>query len=117
MTILIVEDNEGMRRLLRAIVCLPLWTCHECSDSSQVMAACARHLPDWVLMENELKTINGIALTKQIHASFPESRIVIVTSYDDADLRQAAFHAGATGFVLKENLIEVRRLLQSSLRQ
>jgi DNA-binding NarL/FixJ family response regulator len=43
------------------------------------------------------------------------ARVVIVTNYGDQPLREAARKAGACGYVLKENLIEVRRLLQASL--
>ena len=115
MNILIVEDSEAMRRLIRNLICAPPWRCHECADGNQALAAYARHRPDWVLMDIEMKTADGIAIAGQIHATFPEAKIVIVTNYDDADLRQAAQEAGACGYVLKENLLEVRRLLQASL--
>jgi CheY-like chemotaxis protein len=115
MNILIIEDNEAMRRLIRNVVCAPPWRCHECPDGSEALAAYARHRPDWVLLDVEMKTADGIAVAGQIHASFPEAKIVILTSYDDADLRAAAREAGACGYVLKENLLEVRRWLQPAL--
>jgi DNA-binding NarL/FixJ family response regulator len=43
--------------------------------------------------------------------TFPDARIVIVSNYDSDDLRAAASTAGASGYVVKENLIELRRLL------
>jgi DNA-binding NarL/FixJ family response regulator len=39
------------------------------------------------------------------------ARVVIVTDYDDFHWRAAAIEAGACGYVLKENLLDVRRLL------
>ena len=54
-----------------------------------------------------MKTADGIAIAGQLYAAFPEAKIVIVTNYDDADLRQAAREAGACGYVLKENLLAV----------
>jgi len=62
-----------------------------------------------------MKAADGIAIAGQICAAFPDANIVILTSYDDADLRQAARKAGACGYVLKENLFEVRRLLQAAM--
>jgi CheY-like chemotaxis protein len=112
MNILIVEDSQAMRRMIRNVICAQADQCHECSDGSEALAAYTRHLPDWVLMDIEMKTMDGIAATEQIRATFPEAKIVIVTNYDDADLRQAALAAGASGYVLKENLLEIRRLLQ-----
>jgi DNA-binding NarL/FixJ family response regulator len=38
--------------------------------------------------------------------------VLIVTDYDDAHWRAAANEAGACGYVLKDNLLEVRRLLR-----
>ena len=61
-----------------------------------------------------MKAADGIAIARQICAAFPDAKIVILTSCDDADLRQAATQAGACGYVLKENLFEVRRLLQAA---
>ena len=113
MDILIVEESEVMRRLIRNVICGPPWRCYECSDGSTAVTAYAQHRPDWVLMDIEMKTADGIAVAGQIHAAFPEAKIVILTNYDDADLRQAARVAGACGYHLKENLSEVRRLLQT----
>jgi len=115
MDILIIEDNEAMRRLIRNLICAPPHRCHECPDGSEALAAYAQHRPAWVLLDSEMKTADGIAVAGQIHAAFPEAKILILTGYDDADLRQAAQAAGACGCVLKENLLEVRRWLQAPL--
>jgi|SRR5262245_23209173 len=114
MDLLIVEESEAMWQLIRKVICAPSWRCHECSDGSQALAAYARHSPDWVLLDVDMKASDGIAIVGQICAAFPEAKIVILASYDDADLRQAAREAGARGYVLKENLFEVRRLLQAA---
>jgi len=83
----------------------------ECDSGSEVCASYAAHHPDWVLMDIELPGQDGIAATRQLLAAQPAARVVIVTSYDDAELRRAAQAAGASGYVLKENLWEVRQLL------
>ena len=45
-------------------------------------------------------------------AAFADARIIIVTNYDDTHFREAARQAGADGYILKENLLEVCRILQ-----
>lgn len=112
MTILIVEDSEAIRRMIRKVICAPADHCYECSDGGQALVTYAQHQPDWVLMDIEMPHVNGIAATRRIKAAFPEARIVIVTNYNDAALRAAALAAGACGYVMKENLLELRRLLQ-----
>jgi len=69
------------------------------------------HRPDWVLMDIDLPEVDGINATRQIVAAHPEARVVIVTSYDDAGLRETARSAGACEYVVKENLIEIRCIL------
>ncbi len=111
MNILIVEDSQAVRRMIRSVVCRPADQCHECSDGSEALAAYAQHRPDCVLMDIEMKTVDGITATEQIRAAFPEAKIVIVTNYDDADLRLAALAAGACAYVLKDELYKLRSLL------
>jgi DNA-binding NarL/FixJ family response regulator len=56
--------------------------------------------------------MDGIVATQRIKAAFGEAKVVIVTDYDDPNLRDAAFQAGACEYVIKENLHSLRRILQ-----
>lgn len=110
MNILIVEDSAPMRRMIRSLV-QPFIECvFECADGGEAFELYRRHLPDWVLMDIEMKKVDGISATKQIIDAFPAARIVIVTDYDDDDLRETAAAAGACDYVHKENLLDLRRL-------
>ena len=114
MRVLIVEDNPQMRRLIKSIVGDLADAVCECEDGTEALETYVRQRPDWVLMDVELKSLDGIAASRQIMTDFPDARIVIVTSYDNAGLRRAAREAGACGYVLKDNLLDVRRLLTLS---
>jgi len=111
MKVLIVEDNDLMRALVRKLLRNVASEIRECCDGSEALAAYAAFEPDWVLIDIKMRNVDGIAATREIRAAFPEARILIVTDYDDAALCYAARNAGACGYVLKENLFEVRRLL------
>lgn len=108
---LVVDDNEKMRRMIRNIVKDLAGEIFECGDGAEALAAYEQHQPDWTLMDVRMKGINGIEATRRIKARWPEARIVIVTNYDSPDLREEAAKAGAEGYILKENLFEVRRFL------
>jgi DNA-binding NarL/FixJ family response regulator len=69
-------------------------------------------VPDWVLLDIEMPHLDGLEATRQIAAMSPRARILIVTNYDDADLRAEANRAGAAGYVHKANLEELPGLLQ-----
>jgi CheY-like chemotaxis protein len=111
-SLLIAEDNEKMRRLLKSLLGDLVSVVWECSDGAEALAAYSRHRPDFVLMDIQMKLMDGITATRRIKAVDPAARIIIVTDYDQADLREAAQQAGACAFVAKENLLELVRFLQ-----
>ena len=114
MRLLIVEDNAGMRAMIRRVMDNPKAEFFECSDGLEAVQAFERIQPDFVLMDIEMKPVDGITATRQIKKTHPEARIIIVTNYGDARTREAARMAGAHGFVTKDNLLEVRALVQAA---
>lgn len=111
MNILIVEDNEQMRRMVKTLVKDLVECVFECGEGAGALLAYAQHHPDWVLMDIDLPEADGITVTRQIVAAHPEARVMMVTNYDDTDLREAARSAGACAYVVKEELIVIRRIL------
>ena len=109
--LLIVDDSERMRRMIKRLIKGVLAEVWECNDGSQALEAYTRHRPDWVLMDIEMKDVDGITATREIITAFPDARIVIVSNYDSDELREAASAAGASGYVVKENLIDLRRIV------
>src|SRR5579871_1190452 len=112
MKLLIIDDNARVRRLIRSFV-LPLATgvC-ECADGADALSTYLAERPDVVLMDIRMNEVDGIQATRSIKLADGEARILIVTSYDDEDLRRAALAAGACGYVLKSNLLELVRQLE-----
>jgi CheY-like chemotaxis protein len=113
MTILIVDDNPSVRRLLRRALLSDATSIWECSDGAEAQRAYAEHRPDFVLMDVRMPRMDGLAATKVLRHADPEAKIVIVTDYDDDDIRGAASEAGASGYILKQNLLELAQLLRS----
>ncbi len=111
LSILIVEDNDPMRRLIRLVVTPVADTIRECANGVAALAAVAEDEPDWVLMDIEMPSMDGITALERIKAAFPSVKVLIVTQYNDDRMRAAARLAGADGYVLKENLTELPRLL------
>ena len=109
--LIIVEDNQAMRGLIRSIIADLARDVSECGDGAEALAAYAERRPDWVLMDIRMKGVDGISATRRIKAAFPDANIIIVTDYDDPKLRKAARGAGACEYVTKENLLDVRRIL------
>ena len=116
MKLMIVEDNEEMRILIRSFLEDMAETITECTDGSEAVRAYAQFKPDWVLMDIKMKVMDGIVATSKIKALYPDARIAIVTDYDDKHLRDAARNAGASAYLLKENLFDLRQLLGEGVR-
>ncbi|MBI3189585.1 MAG: response regulator transcription factor [Ignavibacteriales bacterium] len=112
MDVMIVDDNVGMRKLIRQIVASKFERVVECSSGDECLKQYPKSPTDWVFMDIQMKGLNGIRTTKELKQSFPNANVVIVTRYDDPDLRTAAEEAGACAYVLKENLIDLQKLIE-----
>ena len=111
--LLIVDDKAQVRSMIRRFLGDLATEISETDDGESALDAYAAFLPDWVLMDIEMKHTNGIVATERIRAAYPHARIVIVTNYDDDSLRERATAAGAHGYVLKENLLALRSMLMT----
>jgi len=61
--LLIVDDSTQMRQLLKSIVRKTADEAFECEDGAQVVAAFSSFQPDWVLMDVEMKLMDGLQAT------------------------------------------------------
>jgi NarL family two-component system response regulator LiaR len=112
-SVMIVDDSDEIRRMLRAILADVADPIYECHDGGEAGAVYGTHRPDWVLMDVSMEPVDGIAATRHIVQAFPDARIVMVTQHADGAFRDAAHEAGACGYLLKDNLLEVRRFLEA----
>lgn len=117
MKILIVDDNCDMREMMKFYLRGYKAEFRECCDGCDALEAYREFLPDWVLMDWEMKKTDGLAATKEIVSRFPDARIVFVTQHDDHELREAAHEAGAGGFVLKDDLLALREFFPAQTAQ
>src|ERR1700761_8900261 len=104
MTFLIVEDNAGIRRVLRRILADTASAIWECADGAEALAAYEEHRPDIVLMDLRMPRVDGLTATRQIRGYDPSARIIMVTDYQDEDMKTAALEAGACEYVLKHEI-------------
>ena len=111
-TLLIVDDNREMRQLMKSIVSKVCDQIFECEDGDEVLVAFTAHRPDWVLMDVEMKRMDGLKATSEMTRLHPEAKVIIVTKYADAQTRQAASEAGARLFIGKDDLLRLRSLIQ-----
>src|SRR5215216_1484853 len=73
----------------------------EAADGDQAIRETRRCQPDVVLMDVRMPKLDGIAATREIIAAAPQTRILILTTFEDDDYVFGALSAGASGFLLK----------------
>ena len=114
MTLLIVDDSAEMRRLIRQVAAESNDVVIECSDGDEVLEAYAAHHPDWVLMDVEMKRMDGLTATSNLRRQHPEAKVLILTKHTDEETRRAAREAGARFFLGKDEIISLRTVIRES---
>jgi CheY-like chemotaxis protein len=109
MKLLIVDDSERVRGLIKRLVGHLCAAVRECADGAEAVAAYEEFRPDWMLMDIRMGQVDGLEATRQNVAAHPGARVVILTQCDEEQLQARA--AGACGYVLKEDLATLREML------
>lgn len=102
--ILLVDDHQilrdGLRTMLEATG--EFHVVGEAETGGQAVALAARLRPQLVVMDLSLPGMNGIEATVELLRESPDSRVVILSMYDDQSSVMQAMRSGARGFVLKK---------------
>ena len=103
--ILIADDHELIRRgLVSALADRPEWSIvAEAADGRQACEMAARLTPEIAVLDLTMPELNGLDATRQIRASTPKTRILIVTAHESEQLIRDVLDAGAMGYVLKSD--------------
>jgi two-component system response regulator NreC len=103
-TVLLVEDHALVRRGIRTMleVEADMKVVGECGDGREAVRLFNRLRPDLVLMDVVMPDLNGIETTRQMVASRPGSRIIMLSMHADGQYVVESFRAGASGYVLKD---------------
>lgn len=100
---LIVEDNSFFRQTIMEMLSsqFPFMIIEEAAEGTTALGKIEASTPDLVFMDIRLQGENGLHLTEHIKKKHPEITVVILTSYDWPEYREAAFKFGANYFIMK----------------
>ena len=117
--ILLAEDQTLMRQGLKTILELEggFEVAGEAEDGRAAVKLALQLRPDIILMDVQMPQLNGVEATAAICRSWPEARIIILTTFDRDDYVFQGVRAGAVGYLLKDlpspKLIETIRRVQA----
>ena len=116
--ILVVEDTEDNRQILRDLLGMAGYTLVESVDGAEGVARAAEHRPDLILMDIQMPVMDGYEATRRIKAdpALAAIPVIAVTSYALSGDEQKARDAGCDGYIAKpysprQMLAKVREIL------
>ena len=102
--VLLAEDHtivrKGIRALLDAVTDIEV--VGEAENGREAVEKVGQLLPDVVLMDNTMPTLNGLEATRQIKKQFPEIMVLILTMHTDEEYIFQFLQAGASGYLIKK---------------
>jgi DNA-binding NarL/FixJ family response regulator len=109
---LIVEDSTFFRQLLKETLLsrFPKMDIFEAGNGEEALQKIKTKPPDLIFMDIKLPGESGLEITKKIKADYPNITIIILTSYDLPEYREAAQqyqanHFLSKGTTTKENIL------------
>lgn len=104
-TVLVCDDHalfrEGVKTILNSQADIEV--IGEAADGKEAVQEAGRLSPDVILMDISMPVLKGFDAVRRIKKARPETKILILTVYDDEDLVARCLDAGAAGYVLKDS--------------
>jgi DNA-binding NarL/FixJ family response regulator len=117
--VLIVDDHPVFRHGITAMINAEpdLSVCGEAGSAPAALEAMRRLQPDVALVDISLPGTNGIELLKSMRAEFPKMPMLVVSMHDESLYALRALRAGALGYVMKAEALDliltaIRKVLQ-----
>ncbi len=92
---MIVDDHAVFRHLIRQATTTPDDTVLECVSADDALKSIGAFKPDCVTMDVRMPGMCAFKAIRQIREYHPKVRVLVVSSYDESDLRRAARRAGS----------------------
>lgn len=117
--VLVADDHPLFRvGLSHALRGLDFDVVAEASDGLEAVSKCLALRPDAALLDAKMPRLDGLEACRQIASVMPEIRLVMLTTFSEPALIEAARVAGAAAFVSKEtDAAELARILKRLVRE
>ncbi len=102
--VLVVDDQQELAEELKSVLETDetLQVVGTATDGFDALEKMPALLPDVVLMDIRMPNMNGVVATQRIKALYPDTKVVILTTFDDSDYILNAINNGASGYLLKD---------------
>jgi NarL family two-component system response regulator LiaR len=106
--VLIVDDHPILRHGVKTMLLTfdDISVVGEAGNGLETLARCQETTPDVILMDIIMPGMNGVETTRAVLQSYPQVKIIVLTSFPDQDLVQETLEAGAISYLLKDAPID-----------
>ncbi len=103
-TVVVADDQTAIREALAIMLDLvpDISVVARASNGEQAVAAVGEHRPAVLLTDLRMPVMDGAAATALVCEQYPETAVVLLTTYDDEESILSALQAGARGYLTKE---------------
>jgi DNA-binding NarL/FixJ family response regulator len=111
--LMIIDDSELFRTVLRSSLIHHLDSIDilEAGTAENALAKISDNPPFLIFVDVHLPGENGFQLTRKIKHLYPETIVVVCTTFDSNEYRQAAYRVGADYFVPKSSM-EIKKIVK-----
>ena len=102
--VLLADNHKGMRQQIEHLLWRDVEILGAFDDGQSLVNAALRLKPDLCVLDISMPILNGLEAAHRLIGQGLTSKIIFLTVHEDADFLQAAFRAGASGYVIKRCL-------------
>ncbi len=105
-TVLLADDHAIVRDILRLLLekTGDLQIVAMATNGKEAVDLASTYSPDVTVMDVSMPTMNGIEAARQIHTKDPRAHVLMISMYDTAEHIKSSLQAGASGYVLKDEV-------------
>lgn len=106
--ILIADDHALVRRGARGLLeSRRSWkVVGEAANGAEALEMAKKLKPDVAILDISMPNLDGVQVTRRIQEAVPNTKVLVLTMHESAEMVQRALDAGARGYILKSDLVE-----------